>query len=83
MKVTLAMGLQYEHSPQHPPAGRGDFHAHLKPANDIIDVQAIDVTSGSKIAVPSVTAATSYPYYSPQANLVFMPVIGTRLDIMI
>ena len=84
MKVTLAMGLQYEHSPKHPPTkGREDFSAHLKPAENIIDVKPIIVEHTPKQPLKNNSQVFDYITYNMEAGLVLIPRIGTHLNLRI
>jgi len=84
MKVTLAMGLQYEHTPKHSPSsGQSDFSAHLNPSEKVIDVEPIDVSQASSKRFPATMKTFDYLTYNIKAGLDFLPVIGTQLDMSI
>ena len=84
MKVTLAMGLQYEHTPKHSPStGQGNFSAHLNATENIIDIEPISSTPEPNLPRMMPLKTFAYLTYNIKAGLDLLPVIGTQLDMHI
>ncbi|MDX8388127.1 MAG: hypothetical protein R8M46_06290 [Ghiorsea sp.] len=82
MKVTLAMGLQYD-TTKHSPPQREDFSARLKPTENIIDVEPIKSKASTTLSLLKATKTFDYLTYNINAGLVLTPQVGTQLSISI
>jgi len=85
MQLTLAMGLKYEpgsgYSLLSDDKSRQESDSvRPKISEPVIDVEAVEVRSGTIVAPPNSLRRFEYLFYDLHAGLVMLPEIGSQLD---
>jgi len=85
MQLTLAMGLKYEPGPGYSllsedKSRQESDSVRPKISEPIIDVEAVEIRSGTMMAPTNSSRRFEYLFYDLHAGLVMLPEIGSRLD---